>query len=65
MPGAGPTTTPLQEEGQAGLLSKSSCLSGVCAGREGLGVAEGVLPPPGVFTTCSHTLPAAAVVLPP
>lgn len=39
VPGAGPTTAPLQEEGQAGLLSKSMCLSGACGGRESLGAA--------------------------
>lgn len=61
VPGAGPTTTRLQEEGQAG-LSKSTRLSrgsGPCQGRESLGAAERVLPPPGVFSTCSHTFPAA------
>ena len=64
VPGAGPTTAWLQEEGQAG-LSKSMCLSrgsGPCGGRESLGAAECVLPPPGVFSTCSHTLPAAVVL---
>ena len=64
VPSAGLATTRLQEEGQAG-LSKSTRLSrgsGPCQGRESLGAAERVLPPPGVFSTCSYTLPAAIVL---
>lgn len=64
VPGTGHTTARLQEEGQAG-LSNSMCLSrgsGPCGGRESLGAAECVLPLPGVFSTCSHTLPAAVVL---
>ena len=45
-------------------FSASPRVSGACGGRESLGAAERVLPP-GVFTTCSHTLPTAAIVLPP